>query len=451
MDNDTIVAISTAVANDAISIVRLTGCEAVKTVNKIFKGKNLMKVDSNTINYGKIVDLKGQIIDEVLVSVMRAPTTYTGDDIVEINCHGGAFVTQKVFNLLLDLGVRASEAGEFTKRAFLNGKMDLTQAESVMDLISAKNDQALKVALSGLSGDIKAEILRIMDTIINIIAQIEVGIDYPEYEDIDIDLINNAPKIIVENLDKIDKLLENSFVGKIIKNGINTAIIGKPNVGKSSLLNLMLQKEKAIVTNIAGTTRDIVEGQVNINGIHLNLFDTAGIRETKDIVEQIGIKKSEEILKSAELILLILDSSSELSEEDEKLLELTKDKTRIVIFNKTDLKSKLDKKQIADSIEFSALEKKGLNTLYDKIKNKFNIKEINMDNNVYVTNSRQIALLKEARNSLIESKKAISSGALLDLVVIDLKDAYKSLSEIIGEVNDESLIDALFSKFCLGK
>ncbi len=452
MLDDTIVAISTAVSGDAISIVRITGKDAIEIASKLYKGKDLNAVESHTINYGKIVSLNGNVIDEVLVSVMKAPKTYTGETVVEVNCHGGALTTQKVLKEFLNVGARLAEPGEFTKRAFLNGKLDLTQAESVMDVIESKTDTALTIALSGLGGNIGNKIRELREKLINVIAQIEVSIDYPEYDDVDEFLSETIANVSLSVLDDILVLISNANTGQLIKNGIKTAIVGRPNVGKSSLLNAMLNEEKAIVTNIAGTTRDVVEGHINIGGIHLNLFDTAGIRETKDVVEKIGIEKSRKVIEEAELVLLLLDSSSKLEKEDKELLEITKDKPRLVILNKVDLAKKLEYNKDECTVEISlANEPTNLNNMYEKIKEIFSLNEINVGTNTYVTNARQVSLLQLAESSLLEVVNGINLGISIDLIGVDLTATYKHLGEIIGENEEDDLINSLFSKFCLGK
>ncbi len=456
MIEDTIVAISTAVSAGAISIVRLSGKDAIKIADNLYKskyGRKLYDVNSHTINYGKIIDIANDtVVDEVLVSVMKAPRTYTGEDIVEINCHGGALVTEKVLKLCLNEGARLSEQGEFTKRAFLNGKIDLTQAESVMDIIGAETDNALNMAQKNLSGSISSKVNSYRDSLISLIAGIEVSIDYPEYDDLDNDiettLINGIDKLSSE----IELLLANAKVGNIINNGINTVLVGRPNVGKSSLLNALLKEEKAIVTNIAGTTRDVVEGHVNIGGAHLNLFDTAGIRETTDVIEAIGIEKSKKALENADLVILLLNNNEQLTSEDLKLLEATKDKTRIILINKTDLSSKINKTFTNEHvIKLSLVENQDLNELFEMIKHLFNIAKLDLNNQTYLTNARQVSLLEKALLALNSARNELLSGLPTDLVNIDITNAYNFLGEIIGADAKEDLINTLFSRFCLGK
>lgn len=450
MINDTIVAISTAIGQGAISIVRLSGDDAINIVNKYFKGKNLSTVPTHTIHYGHIVDQDNYKVDEVMVSIFRAPKSFTTEDVVEINCHGGVFVANKILELFLFAGARSANPGEFTERAFLNGRIDLTQAESVMDIIEAKSDLSLALANQGLDGIVYKLITNLRTDLLNIIANIEVNIDYPEYDDVD-ELSNNVLKPAIESLiEKIENTLEKAKYGKVIRDGINTAIIGRPNVGKSSLLNALLREEKAIVTEIQGTTRDIVEGTLNIGGIILNLIDTAGIRESSDVVEKIGIEKAKTVINEAELILFVLDNNQELTLEDQKLLELTKNKTRIVIINKTDLHSKLNH-NFEHSVGVSALHKTGIEDLEEEIRKLFLSGNIDVLEQTYVSNARHIAKLKQARESLIESINSIHDGMPVDMVEIDLKNAWLLLGEIIGDTSTTSLLDELFSKFCLGK
>ena len=367
---DTITAISTALGVGAISIIRVSGNEAINIVNKIFKGKDLSKVDSHTINYGHIVD-GDKIIDEVLVSIMRAPKTFTREDIVEINVHGGIATTNKVLELLLINGCRLAEPGEFTKRAFLNGRIDLIEAEGVMDLINAKTEKSRNLAINQVSGSVSNLIKDLRQSLVDVLANIEVNIDYPEYEDIEVMTIEMVKDRISNIREKIKEILNKSENGKIIKEGIKTIIIGRPNVGKSSILNRLLDEEKAIVTDVAGTTRDIVEGQISIDGIILNIIDTAGIRETQDIVESIGVKKSLSLIDEADLILYVLNNNDELSSEDLEILDKIKNKNSIVIINKTDLDSKVnvDKINHQNIVMMSALNNDGIDLLKQKLRN----------------------------------------------------------------------------------
>ena len=449
MMNDTIAQISSALGQGAISIVRMSGEDAVKIANKVFDGTDLEKVMSHTVHYGHIKH-KDKNIDEVLLSVFLAPKTFTTENIVEINCHGGVYVANKILEILLLEGARSANPGEFTERAFLNGRIDLTQAEAVMDIIEAKSDLSLSLANKGLDGEIYKLIVDLRTDLLAIIAHIEVNIDYPEYDDV-IELSNNIvkPKIL-DLLTKINNLLEKASYGKIIKDGLKTAIIGKPNVGKSSLLNALLREDKAIVTEIKGTTRDIVEGSINIGGIILNLIDTAGIRESEDLIEKIGIDKAKTIINEAELILFVLDNNQNLTEEDEKLLELTKDKKRIIIINKTDLNKELYH-TFKNSVSVSALHKTGINELEVIIKGMFLSGEVNITDQTYISNARHIAKLDETLTSLNDSLVAIEDLLPIDMVEIDLKTAWDTLGEIIGDTSSTSLLDELFSKFCLGK
>lgn len=447
---DTIAAISTAFGKGALSIVRMSGSEAIEIANKVFKGKNLLKVPTHTVHYGHIVD-KGEVIDEVLVSVFRAPKTFTREDVVEISCHGGIFVSNKILELLLLSGARLAEPGEFTKRAYLNGRIDLTQAEAVSDIIEAKTKSSLKLANKGLRGDIRELIERFRSSVLTCIARIEVNIDYPEYEDEQ--LINNEVivPIISDLLIEIDDIIEKSETSLIIKEGVKTAIIGKPNVGKSSLLNSLLREEKAIVTNIAGTTRDVVEGMVSVGGVILNLIDTAGIRETSDIVERIGVEKTKAVINDAQLIILVFDYSEVLDKQDLELLELTKDKPRIIVVNKQDLNKTIDLSAFTDYILISTFNKKDIEKLEQKIKEVTNISNITDIDSTYLGNARQIAKLKEAKKYLETALASAKSNQVIDMVNIDLTLAWKTLGEIIGEENPDALLDELFSKFCLGK
>ncbi|MGL4335916.1 MAG: tRNA uridine-5-carboxymethylaminomethyl(34) synthesis GTPase MnmE, partial [Turicibacter sp.] len=434
MLNDTIVAISTAMGEGAISIIRLSGDDAFSIANKIFKGKNLTTVDSHTINYGHIYDAETDTkIDEVLVSVMKAPRTFTAENVVEINCHGGILVTNKILELLLTVGARLAEPGEFTKRAFLNGRIDLAQAESIMDIIHAKSQESLSLALNGLDGRVSKLIKNLREEILNIVAQIEVNIDYPEYEDVE-EMTSDVllPKALDIKV-KMEQLLDTAKTGKILRDGIKTAIIGRPNVGKSSLLNQLMREEKAIVTNIAGTTRDTVEGFVNVGGITLNLIDTAGIRETEDIVESIGVEKAKKLIDEAELVLLVLNSNEELTENDRELLTLTESKNRLVILNKSDLENKIEREQLPTYIETSMVKEKGIEILENQIKKMFEIGEIKQHDLTYLSNARHIAKLKQAIYSINDSINAMNDGMLIDMIEIDVKNAWYYLGEILGE------------------
>ena len=451
--NDTITAISTTLGVGAISIIRVSGKDAIEIVNKIFKGKDLSMVDTHTINYGHIVN-NDEIIDEVLVSVMRAPKTFTKEDVVEINCHGGIATTNKVLELLLNNGCRLAEPGEFTKRAFLNGRIDLTQAESVMDLIESKSEQTRKVAIKGLNGNVSNMIRNLRQDILEgLLAPIEVNIDYPEYEDIEIMTNQKILPKLKEIKEKLNKIIVESENGKIITNGIKTIIIGKPNVGKSSILNRLLDEEKAIVTDIEGTTRDTVEGNITINGVSLNLIDTAGIRDAKDIVEKIGVEKSISLINEADLVIIVLNNNQELSEEDKKILNYAKNKQVIVVINKNDLEKKIN----TDEIEYKNIiytntkDIDGIDSLKNKIIELFNLEKLTQDDNNFLTNVRQISLAKEAYNILLEVETGIENNVPVDMIEIDIKRSWEKLGEIIGETYTEELIDQLFTQFCLGK
>jgi len=450
MYDDVICAISTANTRSAISIVRLSGKGSIDIVNKIFRGKDLTKVASHTIHYGYIYD-SDQMLDEVLVSVFKAPRTYTKEDVVEINCHGGVFVTNKVLELCIVKGARLAEPGEFTKRAFLNGRIDLTQAEAVMDVIDAKNKETLKMSNYGLRGDIKRIIQEFRSKILEMILKIEVNIDYPEYEDEEQITKEYLIPSIKENIEEIEIIIAKSENSIKIKEGITTAIIGKPNVGKSSILNALLRENKAIVTDIAGTTRDVVEGSVNIGGLTLNLIDTAGVRQTDDIIEQIGVLKTQEVLEKAELIILVFDYSSKLDSNDLKIINLTKNKHVLTVINKKDLPQKIDLSLFDNYIIISAFDEKDIETLEKAVKEVCNIQQIDDSEVKYVTSIRAITKLKKALQSLKEGLKALESGMPIDLASTDLRNAWQNLGEILGEVSSEELLDEMFSQFCLGK
>ena len=451
--NDTIAAISTTQGVGAISIVRVSGKDALNIVNKIFKGKNLNEVKSHTINYGHIVN-NNEIIDEVLVSVMRAPKTFTVEDVVEINCHGGIATTNKVLELLLNNGCRLAEPGEFTKRAFLNGRIDLTQAESVMDLIESKTEQTRKVAIKGLNGNVSNMIRNLRQEILEgLLAPIEVNIDYPEYEDIEIMTNQKILPKLKEIKEKLNKIIIESENGKIITNGIKTIIIGKPNVGKSSILNKLLDEDKAIVTDIEGTTRDTVEGSITISGVSLNLIDTAGIRDAKDVVEKIGVEKSINLINEADLVIIVLNNNEKLSTEDKKILDYAKEKQVIVVINKNDLEKKINEEEInyKNIIYTNTKDINGIDSLKDKIIELFNLEKLTQNDNSFLTNVRQISLAKESYNILNEVEYGIENNVPIDMIEIDIKRSWEKLGEIIGETYTEELIDQLFTQFCLGK
>lgn len=453
---DTIAAIATPIGEGGISIIRVSGENALEIVNKIFRGANLNKVASHTIHYGHIIDYANKdVVDEVLVTVMLAPKTFTRENTVEVSCHGGLLVTQKILQLILDNGARMATPGEFTKRAFINGRIDLTQAESIMDIIEAKTDRARQVAMKQLEGGLLFEIRKLRQELLNTMAHEEVNIDYPEYDMDDVtskEMYDKAQQVIKE----IDKLLATAQEGKVVRSGLATAIVGRPNVGKSSLLNYLSKEEKAIVTNIAGTTRDTLEEYVSLKGILLKLIDTAGIRQTDDIVEKIGVERSKRAITESDLVLLLINSSEELTEEDQKLLELTQNKKRIVILNKADQVAKITKKdiqKITDSpiVTISVLKKQNMIGLEEAIKSLFLQGITDSKSEVMVTNQRQNDLLRKAKQSLIEAIEAINDNMPLDLVQIDLKEAWDSLGEITGDTAPDELITQLFSKFCLGK
>ena len=448
--DDTIVSISTSLGVGAIAIIRLSGPKAIEIVNKIFKGKDLIKVDSHTINYGYIKE-NDTIIDEVLVSIMRAPKTYTTEDVVEINTHGGIATTNKVLELCLTNGARLAEPGEFTKRAFLNGRIDLTQAEAVEDIITSTTDKSLNLSMNQLTGSLKKLITDTRKTMVNLMANIEVNIDYPEYEDAENITIPLLKEKLVPIKNKLSKLLEESKNAKIIKDGIDVALIGRPNVGKSSLLNLFLEEEKAIVTNIAGTTRDIVEGQTIINGIKINFIDTAGIRNTTDVVEKIGVEKSKQMISKADLNILILNNNEPITNEDKELLELIKSKPSIIFINKNDLETKLDLEQMPNIVQGNTLSLEGIKDLKQKIIEYFNLEKIEVKDATYLTNARQNALIKNTISYIDQALEDIETEVPVDMIEINIRAAWDTLGEIIGATYKDELLDELFSNFCLGK
>ena len=447
--NDTICAISTALGVGAISIIRVSGEEAINKVANLFDGKNLREVESHTIHYGHIVS-DGEVIDEVLVTVLKAPKTYTKEDIVEINSHGGISTTKKVLEVLIANGIRLAEPGEFTKRAFLNGRLDLSQAEAVNSLIKSHTDLERKLALNGLSGKVSKKINKVRQIIVELLANIEVNIDFPEYEDaLEITLENLPPKLNGIKTE-LESLLEEGKIGKIIENGIKVAIVGRPNVGKSSILNALLKENKAIVTDIAGTTRDIVEGEIELKGIALKFIDTAGIRKTDDVVEKIGVDKSMEMIDAADLVILVLNNNEELTDEDEEIMTKIKDKTHIIFINKNDLKTKLEINDI-DVVKGNTIDIDGLDSLKNKIVELFDLEKINNSDLEMVSSAREIGLIKEALNSIENALNNVSSKLPVDMIAIDIKKAWDLLGEITGESYQDELLDTLFSKFCLGK
>lgn len=451
---DTIAAISTPLGEGAIGIVRLSGTDSFAIAQKIFKGKDLASVASHTLNYGHIVDPdKNEILDEVMVGAMRSPKTFTREDIIEINTHGGIAVTNEILQLVIREGARLAEPGEFTKRAFLNGRVDLTQAEAVMDIIRAKTDKAMNIAVKQLDGSLSDLINNTRQEILNTLAQVEVNIDYPEYDDVE----EATTEIIREKTTEFEALLTNLLKtarrGKILREGISTAIIGRPNVGKSSLLNNLLREEKAIVTDIEGTTRDVIEEYVNINGVPLKLVDTAGIRETEDIVEQIGVERSKKALKEADLVLLVLNASESLTDQDRQLLEISKDSNRIILLNKVDLPEKIEINQLPeDHIKISVLKNQNIDQIEDRINALFfeNAGLVEQDA-TYLSNARHISLIEKAVESLQAVNEGLALGMPVDLLQVDLTRTWEILGEITGDAAPDELITQLFSQFCLGK
>lgn len=447
---DTIAAISTALGVGAISIIRVSGSEAITIVNKIFNGKDLTTVSTHTIHYGHIVE-NDNVIDEVLVSVMKGPKSFTTEDIVEINCHGGIATTKKILEILLLNGCRLAEPGEFTKRAFLNGRIDLLEAEGVMDVLSAKTEKSRSLAINQLSGKTSKLIEDLRQEIVEVLANIEVNIDYPEYEDIEQIGYSKLQVKIRKIYDEICTILKDSENGKIIKEGINVSIIGRPNVGKSSILNRLLEEDKAIVTDIEGTTRDVVEGTINLEGLIINFIDTAGIRKTADIVESIGVQKSLDLIDKSDLVLYVLNNNEELSQADKEIIDKLETKNHIIVINKMDLENKLKLSNEKNIVYISALEDKNIDKLKDKIKSIYNVDDIETDDLTYLTNARSIALLKESKSAIEDSIKGIEALVPIDMIEIDIKKAWNLLGEIIGKTYQEELINQLFSQFCLGK
>lgn len=450
---DTIVAISTACGVGAISIIRLSGSKALEVASKIFKGKDLKKVASHTINHGYIIDKNRNIIDEVLVSVMLAPKTYTMEDIVEINTHGGIASTNKVLELCLVNGARLAQPGEFTKRAFLNGRIDLTEAEAIEDVINSSTDKSLILSMNQLTGSLKNLITETRKDIMGLIANIEVNIDYPEYEDAEDITLKRLKEKLLPIKSKLEELLKNSNDAKIIKDGINICMIGRPNVGKSSLLNAFLEEDKAIVTDIAGTTRDIVEGETILNGIKINFLDTAGIRETANVVEKIGVDKSKKIINTADLIILVLNNNEKLTPDDLELLDLVKDKNYIIFVNKNDLPTNIDLPigKYTNVVYGNTLTTAGIKELKEMITTIFNLEKINTNDPTYITNARHKALIEVALNYLNSALKNIDNGYSVDMLEIDIRACWDTLGEIIGATYKDELLDELFSNFCLGK
>lgn len=459
MDLDTITSISTPMGEGAIGIVRLSGPQAVEIADKLYKGKHLLNdVPSHTINYGHIIDPESkEVVEEVMVSVLRAPKTFTREDIIEINCHGGILTINRVLELTMTYGARLAEPGEFTKRAFLNGRIDLSQAEAVMDFIRSKTDRASKVAMNQIEGRLSDLIKKQRQSILEILAQVEVNIDYPEYDDVEDATTEFLLEQSKEIKQEINRLLDTGAQGKIMREGLSTVIVGKPNVGKSSMLNNLIQDNKAIVTEVAGTTRDVLEEYVNVRGVPLRLVDTAGIRETEDIVEKIGVERSRKALSQADLILFVLNNNEALTQEDYTLYEVVKNEDVIVIVNKMDLEQNIDINEVKDMIgdtpliQTSMLKQEGIDELEIQIRDLFFGGEVQNQDMTYVSNSRHISLLKQARQTIQDAIDAAESGVPMDMVQIDLTRTWEILGEIIGETASDEIIDQLFSQFCLGK
>ncbi|HEE8633139.1 TPA: tRNA uridine-5-carboxymethylaminomethyl(34) synthesis GTPase MnmE [Staphylococcus aureus] len=459
MDLDTITSISTPMGEGAIGIVRLSGPQAVEIADKLYKGKHLLNdVPSHTINYGHIIDPESkEVVEEVMASVLRAPKTFTREDIIEINCHGGILTINRVLELTMTYGARMAEPGEFTKRAFLNGRIDLSQAEAVMDFIRSKTDRASKVAMNQIEGRLSDLIKKQRQSILEILAQVEVNIDYPEYDDVEDATTEFLLEQSKEIKQEINRLLDTGAQGKIMREGLSTVIVGKPNVGKSSMLNNLIQDNKAIVTEVAGTTRDVLEEYVNVRGVPLRLVDTAGIRETEDIVEKIGVERSRKALSQADLILFVLNNNEALTQEDYTLYEVVKNEDVIVIVNKMDLEQNIDINEVKDMIgdtpliQTSMLKQEGIDELEIQIRDLFFGGEVQNQDMTYVSNSRHISLLKQARQTIQDAIDAAESGVPMDMVQIDLTRTWEILGEIIGETASDELIDQLFSQFCLGK
>ncbi|MTI67013.1 MAG: tRNA uridine-5-carboxymethylaminomethyl(34) synthesis GTPase MnmE [Firmicutes bacterium] len=460
MGEDTIAAIATAPGEAGIGIVRISGDKSIDIAESIFKGKTeekLSKVDERKLVYGHIIDPKDQSkIDEVLTVYMKGPFTYTKEDIVEINCHGGIIPVRRILELVLEKGARMAEAGEFTKRAFLNGRIDLAQAEAVMDLISAKTDTSFDVSLNQLEGSLSKEVKNIRDVILEIIAHIEASIDFPEddIENVAYDKIEQKGKKV---LTKIDELLKTSSTGKILREGLKTVILGKPNVGKSSLLNSILRENRAIVTDVPGTTRDIIEEYVNVNGIPLKIIDTAGIRETDDVVEKIGVNKAKNLLNESDLAIVIFDGSRDLTDEDKEIMKLIKDRKAIILINKTDLEEKINKREIEkylpnkEIIATSILKGSGLDILEDTLKEMFFSGDIKIKDDVIVSNVRHKELLNKAKQNIKEALESLNMGMPIDCIEVDIKDCWSNLGEINGDTVSEDIIDKIFEDFCIGK
>ncbi|HLQ72935.1 MAG TPA: tRNA uridine-5-carboxymethylaminomethyl(34) synthesis GTPase MnmE [Bacillota bacterium] len=458
MSEDTIVAISTPVGEGAIGIVRLSGEKSIEITNRLFSGKNLIDAASHTVHYGNLIDQEtGEIAEEVLISVFKAPKTYTRENVVEINCHGGLVSVNRVLNLIVREGVRIAEPGEFTKRAFLNGRIDLSQAEAVMDVIRAKTDKAMNVALKQMDGRLSQLIQSLRQELIETVAHVEVNIDYPEYDDVE-EMTNELMITKTKEVHKqVESLIEIAKQGKVLREGIKTGIIGRPNVGKSSLLNTLAQETKAIVTEIPGTTRDVIEEFVNVRGIPLQLIDTAGIRDTDDVVEQIGVERSKKVLTESDLILFVLNNNDELTDEDIAIMKDIQSLNYIILINKIDLENKLDVNRVRELtnddniVEMSITEDKGIDALEEMIANMFFSGVVESEDLTYVSNARHVQLLHEAKQALEDAEESIGLDMPLDIVQIDVTRAWEFLGEIIGDTASDSLIDQLFSQFCLGK
>lgn len=448
---DTICAIATSVGTSAINIIKISGKESISIVNKIFT-KDLLKAKTHTITFGYIKD-KEEKVDEVLVSVFLEPNTYTGENIVEINTHGGLAVTNKILEMLLEQGCRLAEPGEFLKRAFLNGKRDLLEAESISDLINAKTEASRKMSMNGVTGELSRIIKNLRNKLLTIIANIEVNIDYPEYEDAIVYTNELLKTNITEIKTELKKIVDESEKGSIIKNGINVGIVGKPNVGKSSLLNRLINEDKAIVTDVEGTTRDIVEGKIVINGIEINLIDTAGIRQTSNVVEKIGVEKSKSILETSDLLLAIFDGSKPLTKDDLDILKEIENKKSIIIINKEDLPMQIEKEKFSryKTLQISIKENKGINDIIEEIKSLFNLNELETQDFTYLSNARQINLIKNCLSLSEEIDKQNEKNTPVDLIQIDIQRLWEKLGELTGESYKDELLDEIFSKFCLGK
>ncbi|MBQ8298488.1 MAG: tRNA uridine-5-carboxymethylaminomethyl(34) synthesis GTPase MnmE [Clostridia bacterium] len=447
----TIAAISTAIGNGGVGIVRISGDDALNIVLKIFKPLKKGEIKPFSLRLGNIIDEKNNTVDQVLVSYFKAPKSYTGEDVCEINCHGGNVAVNRVLELLLNNGATLAEGGEFTKRAFLNGKLDLTQAEAVIDLINSKSEKESKASVKQLEGKLGDEIRNIKDEIIGLLADIEANIDYPEYEDIEEVRREKIEDILEKQIARLSVLEESFNSGKILKNGIMTAIVGKPNVGKSSLLNLLLKEDRAIVTEIAGTTRDTIEESVNIKGITLRLIDTAGIRNTEDVVENIGVEKSKKVLNDAELVLFLIDGSKGFLSEDKEILNEIGDKNHIILINKIDLQNEEISINDENIIRISAKTGEGMIELENKIEELFNLKNLDSENELIITNIRHKDLLNKAKQGLKTAKETISTGLPIDMISINIKTAITSLGEILGESISEDVLNKIFEKFCVGK